>query len=185
MGENSDLLLTVAAKPAETFPNLPAAQNGEQVRLMMRGLLADRFHLQLHTETRQTPVLKLKIAKGGIKLNEVAPPVPPAKEGYVGLAAGDNDGRIIGAKSTMAGLAKALTVFLERPVIDETGLKGYYDFDLKWGAATGQPSDSNVRRGRWWLLVSFLQERFGLRLTNSTDPLEYWVVDHIEPPTPN
>jgi uncharacterized protein (TIGR03435 family) len=176
---------SVAAKPAETFPSLPADQNSQQVRLMMRGLLADRFQLQLHIETRNTRVLKLEVTEGGIKLKEVAPPVPPAKEGYVGIAAGDNDGHIVGTKSTMAGLAKALTVFLEHPVIDQTGLKGYYDFDMKWGAATGRSSDSSFGAEGAGILISFLQERFGLRLTNATNPLQFWVVDHMEPPPPN
>ena len=85
-------LFAVAAKPAEDFPALPSHENREQVRLMVRAMLADRFHLQLHTETRKEPVYNLEVAKAGIKIKEVDPPVPPAKEGHVGAAYGDDRG---------------------------------------------------------------------------------------------
>jgi uncharacterized protein (TIGR03435 family) len=179
-------LFAVAAKPAEDFPALPSHENREQVRLMVRAMLADRFHLQLHTETRKEPVYNLEVAKAGIKIKEVDPPVPPAKEGHVGAAYGDDGGRMIGNKSTMAGMAGNLTVMLQRTVIDQTGLKGYYDFDVRWsspdaptGAATGFGAEGIA------LVISMLPEKFGLRLTGATGPEEYWVVDHIEPPTDN
>lgn len=178
----------VAAKPSEDFPTLPPAQNIEQVRLMLRAMLADRFHLQLHAETRREPVFNLEIAKGGIKIKEVDPPVPPAKEGYVGSAGDDRGGRLIGQKSTMAGLAIALNLFLQRPLIDQTGLKGYYDFDVKWTAPPApdrQPSAPGLGADGAALVISVLQEKFGLRVTKTTASLEYWVVDHIEQPTEN
>jgi uncharacterized protein (TIGR03435 family) len=95
---------------------------------------AERFHLQLHTETRLEPMLNLVAAKGGIKIEEADPPVPPDKEGRVNAAVGDRSGRTIANKATMAGLASVLALFLKRPVIDQTGLKGYYDFDASWSA---------------------------------------------------
>jgi uncharacterized protein (TIGR03435 family) len=176
----------VSAKPAEDFPALPPLENREQVRLMVRAMLADRFHLQLHTETRKEPVYNLEVAKGGIKIKEVDPPVPPAKEGHVGAAYGDDGGRMIGNKSTMAGMVDNLTVMLQRTVIDQTGLKGYYDFDVRWSspdaparAATGFGAEGIA------LVISILPEKFGLRLTSATGSEEYWVVDHVEPPTDN
>jgi uncharacterized protein (TIGR03435 family) len=163
------------------------AENREQVRLMMRAMLADRFHLQLHIETRQEPIFNLEIAKGGVRIKEVDAPVPPAKEGNVGAAMGNDGGRMIGNKSTMAGLARALTIFLKRPVVDQTGLKGYYDFDVKWSAPEtpdGRPSSGFGAEGSG-LLISNLQNQFGLHVTKITGPVEYWVVDHVEPPTGN
>jgi uncharacterized protein (TIGR03435 family) len=178
----------VAAKPAQGFPALPPAENYEQVRLMMRAMLADRFHLQVHAETRQEPIFHLEAAKGGVKIQQVDPPVPPAKEGHVGAAMGDSGGRIIGNKSTMAGLATALTIFLKRPVVDKTRLKGYYDFDVKWSApeaADGQPPAPGLGAEGIGLLMSALQNQFGLHVTKATGPVEYWVVDHVESPTAN
>jgi uncharacterized protein (TIGR03435 family) len=179
-----DKSFAVAAKAAQDFPKLPPAENNEQVRFMMRAMLADRFHLQLHTETRQQRILKFETAKGGIKIKEVDPPVPPAREGNViVVGANDGGGRMIGNKSTMAGLARAVTFVMNQPVVDETGLKGFYDFDVKWNG-DGQPAGFGTAEfiGP---LISNLQSRCGLRVTKATGPVEYWVVDHIEPPTDN
>ena len=178
----------VAAKPAQGFPALPAAENREQVRLMLRGMLADRFHLRMHTETRQEPVLNLEVAKGGLKIEETDPPVSPAKERPVGAAVGNSGGRMIGNKSTMAGLAAALTIFLKRPVIDRTGLTGYYDFDVKWSApeaAEGLPSSEGLGPEGIGQLISALQNRIGVQVRKTTGPVKYWVVDRVEPPTEN
>ena len=178
----------VSAKPSPAFPELPPNENREQVRLMVRAMLEDRFHLQLHTETRRDPIFKLELAKGGMKLKDVAPPVPPAKEGFVGAAMEYDGGiRMIGTKSTMAGLATALTVVMSRPVIDETGLKGYYDIDVRWsGPGGGQPAETQFGGPELiGLLISNLQNQFGLRVTSTTGPVEYWVVDHVEPPADN
>ncbi len=178
----------VSAKPAPGFPALPPAENREKVRLMLRAMLEDRFHLQLHTEMREGRVYHLETAKGGFKFQEVAPPVPPETEGFVNAAMGDSGGRIIGKKSTMSGMAKMLVVFLKRPVIDRTGLKGYYDFDVKWNAPEspdGQRPADTYGAAASSLLISILQERFGLRLRDSAGPVKYWIVDHAEPPTEN
>jgi len=115
----------VSAKPGPDFPSLPPAENYEQVRLMMRAMLAERFHLQLHTETRQQRILQLGVARGGLKIKEVDPPVPPATAGNVFATAGKNGaGRMIGNKSTMERLVTTLTLIMKQPVVDETGLKG-------------------------------------------------------------
>ena len=176
---------SVAAKPAPGFPALSPEENTEQVRLMMRAMLADRFHLQLHTETRREPAYSLEAAKGGVKLKEVDPPAPPDREGHVNAAYSDTDVRMIGRKSTMAGLAVALTVMLGSLVTDNTGLKGYYDIDERWTAPGAPGDDSGFGAEGIALVMSNLQSRFGLRLTRKTEPEEYWVVDHVDMPTPN
>ncbi|HEX4810038.1 MAG TPA: TIGR03435 family protein [Bryobacteraceae bacterium] len=178
----------VASKPAEGFPSLPPEENKEQVRLMMRAMLGDRFHLRVHAETRQEPLFKLEVARGGVRIKEVDPPVFPAKEGYVGAAMGDREGRLIGKKSTMSGLAAALSTFLERSVVDQTGLKGYYDFDVRWSvpeAPNGQTPSPRFGAEGAGLLITNLQSQFGLRLTKTAGPVKYWVVDHVDPPTDN
>jgi uncharacterized protein (TIGR03435 family) len=174
---------SVSAKPAGGFPFLPPSENREQVRLMLRAMLADRFHLQIHSESRQKPGLKLEVDKGGFKFKEVDAPVPPATEGPVGLAMGDSGGRMIGRKSTVAGIAASLSTLLHLPVIDETGLKGYYDFDVKWASLEAAP-DSLGAAGNA-LVISALKDQFGLRVTSATGPVEYWIIDHVEPPTEN
>jgi uncharacterized protein (TIGR03435 family) len=151
---------------------------------MLRALLEDRFHLQLHIETRQEAILKLEAAKGSIKITQAEPPVPPAKEGPVGAAIGNDSGRIVGNRSTMAGLAKTLAIFLKRPVVDQTGLTGYYDFDVKWSAPEAAAAPGLGPEGIG-LLISALQNQFGLSLTRAVGPVKYWVVDRAEPPADN
>jgi uncharacterized protein (TIGR03435 family) len=180
-------LFAVAARPREDFPALPADQNTEQVRLMMRAMLADRFHLKLHTETRKGSMYSLEVAPGGIKTREVDPPVPPAKEGFVNAAWSDDDIRIIGKKSTTSGFATALTIMLHTMVVDQTGSKSYYNFDVNWR----NPDVSVDHAGAGFstegvgFLISNLRSTFGLQLTRTTGLKEYWVVDHVEPPTAN
>src|SRR6185436_16424005 len=118
----------------------------------------------------------LEVAKGGFKFKEVDPPVPPQKEGHVGVVLGDASGALIGRKSTIAGLVAGTEVWLGRPIVDVTGLTGYYDFEVRWRSpdavdGVGVGSDGIA------MLVSNLQSRFGLRLTNATGPVKYWIVD--------
>jgi uncharacterized protein (TIGR03435 family) len=176
----------VSAKAADDFPLLSPADNEEQVRLMLREMLADRFRLRLHTEMRRETVLKMTAERGGVLVKEVAPPVPPETEGRVNTALGDNGGRIIGKKATMAGIARVAGLWLKHDVIDDTGLKGYYDFDIRWTA----PSDPNrpapsPRLGAEGIALfqSMSKEQFGLSFSRETGPVQYWIIDHVEPPT--
>ena len=179
---------SVEAKPSADFATLTAAANRDQVRIMLRAMLADRFRLQVHTETREAQIVTLDPAKGGIKIKEVEPPTATEKAAPLSVRMSDSSGRMIGKKSTMADVAKMLVVFLKRPVIDHTGLKGYYDFDFKWSApegSGGQPDRTGFGAEGEALLIATLRDQLGLRLTATTGPVDYWVVDHAEPPTEN
>jgi len=179
------LSFALSAKAADGFPQLSVAENREQVRLMMRALLADRFHLKIHNETRNTKVLRLEVEKGGIKIPEVPAPMPPEKEGYVGFAGSDHDGRLIGNKVTMARVALAINPWMGRPVSDETGSKGYYDFNLSWLSKDPDASKNEFEAEGQSLLIEALREKLGLRLVNGTAPLQYWIVDQVEQPGAN
>jgi uncharacterized protein (TIGR03435 family) len=176
----------VSAKAADDFPRLSPADNEAQVRLMLREMLADRFRLRLHTETREETVLKMTVDRGGILVKEVAAPVPPETEGRVNTALSDRGGRIIGTKATMAGIATVAGLWLRHEVIDDTGLKGYYDFDIRWTAPPdpNRPSPSpQLGADGIALFQSMLKEQFGLSFSRETGPVQYWVVDQVEPPT--
>jgi uncharacterized protein (TIGR03435 family) len=177
----------VSAKAAQDSPTLPPSENYERVRLMLRAMLADRFHLQLHTETRQEEVFSLEIAKGGIKIKQVDPPTGLLKERPVGCALGDDGGHMVGDRSTITSLAGVVSLFLKRPVIDRTGLTGYYSFDVRWSApetADGPPASPQLGTVGTGLFISALQD-LGFRLRQTKGAVRYWVVDHIEPPTEN
>jgi uncharacterized protein (TIGR03435 family) len=179
---------SVEAKPGADFVALTPAANREQVGIMLRAMLADRFRLQVHTETRESQIVTLDLAKGGIKIKEVEPPTATEKAAPLSVAMSDSSGRMVGKKSPMADIAKMLAVFLKRPVIDHTGLAGYYDFDIKWSAPDpqgGQPERRGFGAEGEALLIATLRDQLGLRLTATTGPVDYWVVDHAEPPTEN
>ena len=128
------------------------------------------------------------LAKGGFKFKEVDPPESPAKARPIGAAMGDDSGRIIGTKSTMTDFAGMLVIFLKRPVVDRTGLKGYYDFDVNWSALETPdrpPRSTGFGAEGIALLMPVLEHQFGLQLTKATGPVKYWVVDHVERPTSN
>ncbi|HEY3826377.1 MAG TPA: TIGR03435 family protein [Bryobacteraceae bacterium] len=177
---------SVSAKAGPEFHASSAADNEEQVRLMMRAMLADRFHLQLHSETRQEKVLNLEAVKSGLRIKETDPPDPPAKEGPVlGYGGRGGGGRLMGARSTMEGMARSLTLLTGQPVFDTTGSKAYYDFDVKWTGDEQAPYSQFGSPEFVGPLISNLQSQFGLRLTPATAPIEYRVVDRVEMPTEN
>jgi uncharacterized protein (TIGR03435 family) len=176
----------VSAQPAPGFPALPPNENQEQVRLMVQTLLAERFHLRLHTETRRGPVYYLEVAKGGVKLKEAAPPIPPEKQGHVFASWSDSDIRMIGTKAMMSDMAIALTGILSNDVVDQTGLTAYYDVNADFrGPRAPGPENPGFGAEGTALLFSNLQSQFGLRLTKVSGDLKYWVVDNVERPGDN
>ena len=125
-----------------------------------------------------------------MKLKEVEPPVPPEPTGNVNAVTRPDGGiRMIAKKSTMERLAVSLDLLTGKPVVDETGLTGYYDFDVTWKGPVlpdGQAPETRFGGAELvGLLISNLQSQFGLSLASATGPVEYWVVDHVDPPTEN
>lgn len=100
---------------------------------MLRAMLADRFKLRMHTEMREESVLIMTAEKGGLKVPEVAAPVPPETP-TDSSAMSDRGGGFGAKKMTMPRLASSVSLYVKQDVIDQTGLTGYYDFDLRWEA---------------------------------------------------
>lgn len=159
------------------------AQQREQVDLMEQSLLAERFKLKVHFETREMPVFALVVAKDGPKL-------APAKEGEFSKLSS-----FPGTHQEMELTASAVTLdqFAHSPlwggggrlVVNQTGLKGTYNFTLKWrpdqlASDTGQQSDSDAPS-----LFTAIQEQLGLKLVSTKAPVEVIVIDHIERPSAN
>lgn len=142
-----DQLYSVSAK-ATTTDSLSEAENDDRVREMLRTMLEDRFHLRIHTETREEPGFNLEVAKGGIHLKEVPAPVPPEKPGRANASWSDARGRFVGTRVPMTELAKTLTLILHRPVTDHTGLTGYYDIDERWTAPDTTQKSNTAERVR-------------------------------------
>ncbi len=154
----------LGAERFEISATMPPTTSKTQFRLMLQSLLADRFHLAFHRETREVPVYSLVIAKGGPKLKESGSTPPPAEQaappssgpvvlmapkmaadgfppqlfppGKPGLMAlrANGQARLAGQLQTTADLADFLTGFLSRPVTDATGLTAKYDFVVDFAA---------------------------------------------------
>jgi bla regulator protein blaR1 len=182
----------IEAKASESeiagLAKLPFDQRMDESRLMVQSLLAERFHLNAHFEARELPVFDLTLAKGGPKLKEVVadpfpppgtPPPPGAHLTSIGMRTA---GRITGTAVPMRMMADWLSNFDElgnRVVMDDTGLKGTYDFTLD-GVSIGPSQDPSVTS-----IFTALQEQLGLKLVPRKATIEVLVVDHVEEPSPN
>ncbi len=149
----------------------------EQSNLMLRQLLADRFGLIFHRETKELVVYSLVVGKNGPKLKEGGTTEGPSPGGP--YLSGPAPGKLVGTRASMASLTRALSRSLGRPVNDETGLHGQYDFTLSWapddaGADASGPS-----------LFTAVQDQLGLKLESKKAPVETIVIDHISTPSPN
>lgn len=155
---------------------------------MMRGLLKERFGLRVHSETRLGPVVSMEIAKGGIRMKKVSAPSGPNLEGRADLALDDVSGRLISRGCTMSELRRVLAIFLRRPVLDRTGLAGFYAFDVRW-AEPGNSGMGALSSGVGTVglehLTSNVRRQLGLQLKGTNGSVEYWVVDQVKEPTPN
>lgn len=156
----------------------------DQMRVMLRKVLEDRFQLKLHPEQREQPVYFLTQAKNGPKIHplpasDCAPPSEGEKPAKQCGSAGWGPRSIKGTGLTMANLAQYLSDALERPVIDQTSLIGFYDIDLAWTPDTTVPTDIGPS------LFTAIQEQLGLRLESGRAPAEVLVIDRAEQPSEN
>ncbi len=159
-----------------------------QLKALVQTLLADRFKLTFHRDTRELPVYAIVVGTGGPKLtkNDSNPSGLPSLL-FRGL------GVLPAVNATMADLAGVMqTAVLDRPVVDKSGLPGRYDFTITWtpdesqfsglGIRVPPPSgDPNAPPG----LFTAFQEQLGLKLDSTRAPVEVLVVDRVEKPSAN
>ncbi len=154
--------------------NLPAGVTKEQVAEMWRRLLAERFRLKVHHESREMAQYDMVVAKNGPKLKSAPDDGGPPKMGSLGRRRPDFT-YLHFPKTTMGGLASTLSVQASQPVKDMTGLTGNYDVELSWNpdfAAAGPDSPPELARA--------LQEQLGLDLKFKKSPLDMLVVDQMD-----
>lgn len=142
----------------------------DRVWLMVQGLLADRFKLAFHRETKELPVYALVVAKGGPTMTKTAADAQSA------WMLGKGQWRV--NKRDMAHLAGSLTREVGRTVIDMTGLTGDYDFTLDWSVGDGSDSDRPS-------IFTALEQQLGLKLESRKHPTEMLMIDHVERPSEN
>ena len=176
-----------------------------QIAGMVRALLADRFTLVIHTETREMPVYTLSVARTDRKLGstlresdakcreEARNFFPSAVTGEA-PACGDfrlGARALIARGMTMPALARLLRGRVGRPVLDRTNMDGAYDLELEWSSDLGLVQAPPGSAGASELtpdgvsLFTAVQEQLGLRLQAASGPVDVIIVDRAEPPTPD
>ncbi len=163
------------------YYDISAKAEGEEAlaqsraRQLLRTLLADRFQLQLHREMREMPVYALVVGKAGPKLKESAPDAPTRMTASVSVATVTS----IFTRSQMDSLVRVLSGAADRPVLDQTGLTGYYDYKVEFArdpvaAESSAPS-----------LFTAVQEQLGLKLEPEKRSIQVLVIDHADRPSEN
>jgi len=174
----------------------------EKMRAMMQDLLADRFGLKIHRETKEMPVYALVVAKNGPKLEESKEGAPDIVD-FGGRGRGPDDvkqirrgpmirmgrGQFAGQEMRMPMLVEQLSRITGRNVIDKTGLTGKYDIKLNWtpdesqaglgGGPDGAHGPEAASADSAPPLFIAIQEQLGLKLESQKGPVEVVVVDHI------
>lgn len=178
---------------------LPQGSSVDQVPAMLRALLADRFKMVVRNEVREAPMYALIVARADGRLGpqlrkasidcEAAQAagtvIPAARPGERGLCDSEVGGAILGRGQRMTALARMLSMFADRPIIDQTGLTGGFDFDLRFPEldtptdATGPRADPSTG------IFTALQEQLGLKLESTRGKLEFVVIDSVQHPTEN
>lgn len=150
-----------------------------QLQGMIRKILAERFGLQLHHEQREMAVFALTVAKGGPKM--IASTGDP--NGWMEQQNwGTRDLHVEALKNaSMADLALILQFHVDRPVVDQTGLKGRYDFKLRWTLDDAQTAAPDAPPE----LFTALQEQIGLKLERVRSSADVLVIDKVERPGAN
>ena len=171
-------------------PDKDGVPNADQLRDMMRKLLASRFKLTVHEEKREMPAYVLTVAKSGEKLSptQLHGPLP----GF-GLRPG-NDGLTMNVMNSTIGEFTTILqmMVLDRPVVDQTALTGRYDFHFSF-----TPDDSEFNGNPPTVptlatgveaapgLFEALQQQAGLKLSAEKAPVTVIAIDHVEKPSAN
>lgn len=189
----------IAKAPFDPKPAPVGAPPGEMEQ-MVQTLLAERFKLQAHRETREIPIYALVRARRDGQLGsrlrreadictafrnatargETPPEIPTRADGRPACGMMGGGGRFFAGGVTLAMLASALSGQAARVVVDRTGLSGFFEADIEFSAdaltnaASERPS-----------LFTALEEQLGLRLEPARGPVEVLVIDRVERPTGN
>ena len=193
--QHFDIQAKASDADVEAFQKLSFEKKLDEVRWMLQVLLTDRFALKVSFSSKELPVYALVVAKGGPKMTEVEmspfpPPGTPAPPGaHLPRIGPTGPNQYTASAWSMDQMANWLSFFNEvgnRVVVNETGLKGYYDFVLngvsqKFPETTylnGAPVDATS-------IFAALPEQLGLRLEPKKGPVDVLVIDHVEEPSEN
>jgi uncharacterized protein (TIGR03435 family) len=172
------------------IPDQEGTPDPQQVKSMIRKLLTDRFGLKFHQDKRDLAAFVLMVGKNGQTLT---PTQSKGPQPYYGIAPGKGGLSLRIANGTMAGLSSFLQLFvLDRPVVDQTGLTGKFDFSLTFtpddSEFNGHPpqmrksaDDVEAAPG----LFEAIQQQLGLKLEAKKTPVDVIVIDQVQKPSSN
>lgn len=141
----------------------------DQLKLLLQNLLADRFQLKVHWETRETTVYALMLDKNGPKFKESS----GTEKAGINTRKGASRAEMKGTGEPIAILAGNLGNQLGRIVVDKTGLPGVYDWMLEWDP---NPTADSTNPS----MFTALQQQLGLKLESQKGPMETLVIDRAE-----
>lgn len=149
--------------------------SADQVRGMLQTLLTERFKLVVHQATQQGQLYSLVVGKNGSKMQEV-------KDGRKPFVTWTGPGQVTFSGNRMQALISVLSSALRSLVLDDTGLKGLYNFSLEFtDPRDPRPRQADSRPD----IFTALQEQLGLKLEAKKGPVDVLVIDHIERPSEN
>jgi uncharacterized protein (TIGR03435 family) len=146
----------------------------EKMLLMLQRLLAERFHLKLHREPKAIAHYEIELGKDG-------PKMPPSPEEPPSRLVGYNRGLLNYRHIPLGTFAVLLSRQLKQPVLDRTGLRGFYDFKIEWlpdDLPSGPPASADMETRPD--LFRAMQSQLGLKLIASKAPIDVLVVDHVD-----
>jgi uncharacterized protein (TIGR03435 family) len=149
-----------------------------QEQQLMRQLLKERFGLQFHREKREMAAYALQVVKGQPKLTAAADASVQPLEWSDGHGWEHTENY---RSTTMADFIVYKQLFIDRPLIDQTGLAGRYDFKLTYSYGDAPNTDPDAAPP----MFTAIKEQLGLKLEPVKAPVNAFVIDHIELPTPN
>jgi uncharacterized protein (TIGR03435 family) len=170
-------------------PDGEGAPSGKQWKSMIQKMVAERYKLTFHPEKKELSVYVLSVAKGGPKLTKSE----GDPNGLPGLFFRGKPGDLGVRNATMADFTGLMqSAVLDKPVVNQTGLTGKYDFTLLWtpddsqfagmGAKIPPPTDTANAPPN---LYTAIQEQIGLKLEATKAPADVMVIDHVEKPSEN
>jgi len=186
--ERFDIEAKADSSTVDQLRTLGREQRKLQTQAMFQQLLADRFKLTVHWETRELPVYALVVAKNGPGRHE-------SKESDGSSNTSTSSGQFTARGISMVEMALTLTQELSRElgrvVIDKTGIAGRYDVTLKWTPDTGTAPVNSGTEGiasspdSGPSIFTAIQEQLGLKLESAKGPVQVLVIDHVEMPSSN
>jgi len=171
-------------------PDAPGQPNVDQMKVMIQKLLTDRFQLKFHFEKRELPVYAVRLAKTGAKITQSR----DDPKGIPGWNFGRNPSGMIMAfrNSPMSQFTAVLQNSTDRPVVDQSGLTGRYDFTLNFtpdaamaALLGGPPPPAGDNPDAAPDLFAAFQQQLGLKLEPTRAPVDVMVIDKVERPSEN